>query len=610
MTPGYASPEQVRGEAVTTATDIYSLGAVLYELLTGRRAHSIETDSPAALERAICERDPRPPSDLVQDLDPDLDNIVLMALRKEPARRYASVEELSDDLARFLENRPIKARKESLAYRGRKFVKRKRALIAAAAASAALMLAIITGLGRIDGSHNGTRSVATKKDDRWDHLKFEKIATLGDPAPGGGVFTQDFEPLGFNNRGEIAFVSEVSADTSLRGSSPESTGEAVFLFRRELPPLSLARPGQPAPGGGVFQSVCLGRTSLNDSGEVAFGFALNPPDPPELKGFVRGGLYRYSPGDQKLSVLVVPGVTPAPGFGVFESIGWHAGLNNSSEIVFAGVIRTTAGLSSTKGLGQGIFVANHNGQFSKVVAPGDRAPGEGVFDFAVNPSINDRGDVVFSGHLAGEECINLINGPACGESIYFKSAASGRLVSIAHQGEQTPISGISYRYAWSATLNNSGDLMFMGELPPPSGVRAARGAFLYSRGATTTIAAPGDIMPDGRKIVTVNPSQASGSHSLNNHGDAIFNAALEDGGSGLYVYSRGLSHLIAETGRVIPGIGAISSVSNVGQNLNDNGQILFQATMTDGKNVLLLATPEPPPPQAPSRNRGSVANGA
>src|SRR5205085_3424162 len=110
MTPEYASPEQIRGEMVTTATDVYSLGAVLYELLTGERLH----------------KDAGKPGVAGIHLDPDLGNIVLMALRPEPERRYASVQQFSDDIARFLQNLPVKARKESLPYRGRKFLRRKR----------------------------------------------------------------------------------------------------------------------------------------------------------------------------------------------------------------------------------------------------------------------------------------------------------------------------------------------------------------------------------------------------------------------------------------------------------------------------------------------------
>ena len=102
MTPSYASPEQVRGEPVTTSTDIYSLGTVLYELLTGRRAHALETYSPEEIHREICTREPPKPSAVARYLDPDLDNIVLMSLRKEPQRRYPSAEQLSEDIRLYL----------------------------------------------------------------------------------------------------------------------------------------------------------------------------------------------------------------------------------------------------------------------------------------------------------------------------------------------------------------------------------------------------------------------------------------------------------------------------------------------------------------------------
>ena len=114
MTPDYASPEQVRGERVTTATDVFSLGVILFELLTGDRPHRLDTYSPEDIEKAICRDEPRRPSALNRQLDSDLDNIVLMALRKEPQRRYASVEQLSEDVRRYLEGRPVRARRDTV----------------------------------------------------------------------------------------------------------------------------------------------------------------------------------------------------------------------------------------------------------------------------------------------------------------------------------------------------------------------------------------------------------------------------------------------------------------------------------------------------------------
>jgi non-specific serine/threonine protein kinase/serine/threonine-protein kinase len=141
LTPDFASPEQVRGERVTTATDIYSLGVVLYHLLAGRSPYrNTDRVSAEALSRAVCDQEPERPG-----VERDLDNIVLMALRKEPERRYESVGAFADDLKRYLEGRPVMARKDTLGYRVGKFVGRHKAGTAAAAAGA-LALAVAMGV--------------------------------------------------------------------------------------------------------------------------------------------------------------------------------------------------------------------------------------------------------------------------------------------------------------------------------------------------------------------------------------------------------------------------------------------------------------------------------
>ena len=150
-TPDYACPEQIMGDPVTAASDVYSLGAVLYELLSGARPHRIEHRGPAALEQAICVAPTVPPSAaaghipaLARRLAGDLDAIVLRAMQKDPARRYGSAEHLADDLRRHLEHWPVAARRGSRGYRLRKFVRRNSLQVVLAGAAAA-----VAGIGGV-----------------------------------------------------------------------------------------------------------------------------------------------------------------------------------------------------------------------------------------------------------------------------------------------------------------------------------------------------------------------------------------------------------------------------------------------------------------------------
>lgn len=176
MTPEYASPEQVRGELVNTATDVYSLGVLLYQLLSGRKPYRLKSRSPHEIAKIICEVEPEKPSDSITRIEAatngqgakksqtaeeisrarqesphklghrlagDLDTIVLRAMHKEPQRRYASVEQLSEDIRRYLEGLPVVARKDTARYRAAKFFKRNKVAVTAAII---VLLALCGGL--------------------------------------------------------------------------------------------------------------------------------------------------------------------------------------------------------------------------------------------------------------------------------------------------------------------------------------------------------------------------------------------------------------------------------------------------------------------------------
>ena len=151
LTPEYASPEQVRGEPVNIASDVYSLGVVLYELMTGARPHVFPTLTPQAVEQVVCQQDVSAPSEVARQhskklaarLRGDLDNIILQAMRKEPARRYQTVEQFAADIRNHLTDRPITARPDTFMYRSRKFLRRNRV---SAGVVAALVIAFSAGL--------------------------------------------------------------------------------------------------------------------------------------------------------------------------------------------------------------------------------------------------------------------------------------------------------------------------------------------------------------------------------------------------------------------------------------------------------------------------------
>jgi eukaryotic-like serine/threonine-protein kinase len=167
MTPDHASPEQVRGQAITTSSDVYVLGVLLYKLLTGNSPFVIPTMRLSDIERAICEKDPLLPSHSVstkhsaemrsiadarstsparlrRSLRGDLDTMVFMAMRKEPERRYASAQQMASDIQRYLDGKPVIARRDTMSYRSAKFVRRHWLPVTAGVSAVFMILAFAT----------------------------------------------------------------------------------------------------------------------------------------------------------------------------------------------------------------------------------------------------------------------------------------------------------------------------------------------------------------------------------------------------------------------------------------------------------------------------------
>jgi non-specific serine/threonine protein kinase/serine/threonine-protein kinase len=189
MTPEFASPEQVKGERITTSSDVYSLGVLLYKLLTGLRPYRLNGRNPDELVQAIREQQPEKPSHSIADfglpngeskLNPqsairnpkslrgDLDNIVLMALRKEPQRRYASVEQFSEDIRRHLQGLPVLAHNDTFRYRASKFIHRNKFGVAG---SAVILLTLLGGIFATGLEAHISQLESTKAQQRFNEVR-------------------------------------------------------------------------------------------------------------------------------------------------------------------------------------------------------------------------------------------------------------------------------------------------------------------------------------------------------------------------------------------------------------------------------------------------------
>ena len=244
----YMSPEQFLGRPVDHRTDLFSLGLVLFEMATGHPAFRGST--PMETMDRILHSKPEGHTGSTE-----LDRIIRKCLEKKRGRRYQSAREIIDDIQRLQSGRGTRAWTRRIMLVG-----------------AASLIAAVAG-GAIYKSTRSTVHGPAQLPQRWNPVGFERIASLGDAAPGKGSYIGNFQPWGINNHADLAFAALLSTG-----------GEGVFQFTRGgLSPRCLLRAGEPAPRGGTLEGGVLAYTAINDSADMAFVFGLAPFYPPRVK---------------------------------------------------------------------------------------------------------------------------------------------------------------------------------------------------------------------------------------------------------------------------------------------------------------------------------------
>ncbi len=261
FTPAFASPEQILGERVTTATDVYALGALLYLLLAGRHPAGPPGTPAAALLRAILETDPERPSDVVDDprlrreLRGDLDTIVAKALKKRPEERYGSVAALAEDLRRYLAQEPILARPDSWTYQTGKFVRRNARSLAAAAAAVLVLVAVVAFYGnRLADERDRQLRAARKAEEASQFL----TSLLNSTDPFAAADRREPTVQSLLDRGAARAQKDLAAQPEIQRDMLTLLGRIYDRRGAHEQALALLR-----------QAVALGRRTLGPSRELA-----------------------------------------------------------------------------------------------------------------------------------------------------------------------------------------------------------------------------------------------------------------------------------------------------------------------------------------------------
>ena len=360
-TPAYSSPEQIRGNPVGIAADIYSLGVILYELLTGSRPYRLESLGWEDSARVICERDATRPSVMVSSrseaspeteqisryrsttieglrkrLAGDLDNILAMALRKEPERRYRSVDQLSDELQKHLDGRPVLARSDSAAYRTRKFIGRHKL----AAAVVTLFAILLCGTAVVAAWQAERLSVRVDEDQR---LASSFLAVIHDEIAKLPGSTPAREALLAKS---VEYLNGLSHETGSNRELRRSLALAYERFAELLAGVDSAGLGKSAEALKTYNTAknmreALARDSHADP-EAQYELAANYLIGSYITGRVSSAaeraaydhkalaisekLWRANPGNRRYAALLAKAYTStAYGYGIFGR--WDDALN-------------------------------------------------------------------------------------------------------------------------------------------------------------------------------------------------------------------------------------------------------------------------------------------